>query len=58
MILTVNIGELGLQEEVAARNDPRTIGRRQAFTDTGLVVVPQLICGIDSTKTRAQRLFR
>ena len=57
MVLALTIGEFGLQENLGARDDARAIGGRQPFTDSGFVVMTQLVSGVDSAKTGAQRLF-
>ena len=57
MILARPIGKLRLQEKVGTRDDAIAIGRRQPFPDSGLVIMPPLVGGVDSAETRAQRRF-
>ena len=55
MILPFSKGELGLQEEVAACYQALGNGRGDAPPDSGLIIMPALIGGIDAAKALVQR---
>ena len=55
VVLAVPVGELGLQEEVAARDHARAIGGGEPLTDAGLEVVPALVGGVDAAEARPER---
>ncbi len=50
LVLAALVGELCLQEEVRARDDPRAIGGGEPLAHAGLEVVPALIGGVDAAE--------
>ena len=49
------VGELGLQEQVRARDDARAVGGGERLPDAGLEVVLALVGGVDAAEARPQR---
>jgi len=58
MILPAGVGELGLQEELVARDDAVADAGGDRLTDGGFVVVLALIGCVDGAKSGAERLRR
>ena len=55
MVLAGPIGEFRLQKNLGAGDQAFAISSRQRFADSGFVVMPPLIRGVDGAKTGAQR---
>ena len=55
MVLARLVGELRLEEELAARYDAGAVGGRETLADTGLVVVAALVRGVDTPEAGAER---
>ena len=58
MVLSLAVGEFGLQEKIGACNDARAIRGSQALACTGFKVMPPLVGRVNAAKTHAQRQFR
>lgn len=57
MVLPILIGELGLKENVGARDEACGIGGRQTLADTSFKVVLTLVGCVDPAKSRAYSKF-
>jgi hypothetical protein len=55
VVLAALVGELRLEEEVRAGDDPRPIGGGEPLADAGLEVVPALIGGVDAAEACPER---
>ena len=58
MVLTRTIGELGLQEEILARDHARAITGGEALPYSGFKVMPPLVRRVNAAKARSDGKLR